>query len=82
MGRTLLWITGGVLVATGMIALYYTFGTPWGDMAENLATVGWDGVGDVEANPSMLMTALFGLGLGVPLLVGLNATAWKATDGY
>jgi hypothetical protein len=81
MGRTLLWITGGVLVATGMISLYYSFGTPWGDMAENLTQVGWDGVADVQSFPAITV-ALFGLGLGIPLLVGLNATAWKETGGY
>ena len=81
MGRTLLWITGGVLVATGMIALLFSFGTPWGDIAENVSSVGGDAVGDIETTPSLAI-ALLGLGLGIPLLVGLNATAWKATGGY
>ncbi len=81
MARTLLWITGGVLVATGMISLFFSFGTPWGDIAENLSQTGWDAVADIEGKPSIAIT-LFGLGLGIPLLIGLNATAWKATGGY
>lgn len=81
MARTLLWITGGVLVATGMISLYFAFGTPWGPIAENLSNTGWDAVADIELKPAFFV-AIGTLGLGIPLLVGLNATAWKATGGY
>ena len=81
MARTLLWILGGGLCATGILSLLFSFGTPWGDIALNLSSTGWDAVGDITTTP-MAMVALVCIGVGVPILVALNATAWKSTGGY
>lgn len=81
MARTLLWILGGLLLATGMLSLLFSFATPWGPMAVNLPQVGWDAVGDIAPTDSFPL-AVFGILFGAPILVALNATAWKHTDGY
>ena len=86
MVRSALWILGGLLCAIGAMSLLFSFGAaldgkPVGDMATSLNAVGWDGVGDVTAL-SAAPLAMLGLALGLPILVGLNATAWKKTGGY
>ncbi len=81
MARSLLWILGGTLCAFGLVALLFGFATPWGPIALNLSQTGWDAVGDIAPTPSFTM-AVFGLALGAPILIVLNATAWKSTDGY
>jgi hypothetical protein len=81
MARTLLWILGGVLCATGIMSLLFSFGTPWGDISVNLSQTGWDAVGDVGPTP-VATFAFLCIGLGAPILVALNATAWKSTGGY
>lgn len=80
--RTFLWVLGGVLCATGLMSLLFAFETPFGgDIATTLDRVGWDAVGDVTTTPQALVTMLC-LGLGLPILIGLNAGAWKQTGGY
>ena len=81
MARTLLWILGGILCATGVVSLLFAFSTPWGPIAVNLSQVGWDAVGDIQPTPYFNL-AVIGIGLGAPILIGLNATAWKETGGY
>ncbi len=79
--RSVLWVFGGLLCAIGALSLLFAFGSPSGDMATSLSAVGWDGVADVTALDSAPF-AMLGLMLGVPILVALNATAWKKTGGY
>ncbi len=81
MFRSVLWILGGLLCAVGAMSLLFAFGTPDGDMAVTLSAVGWDAVADV-APTALAPVAGLCLALGIPLLVGLNATAWKHTGGY
>jgi hypothetical protein len=82
MARSVMWIVGGILCATGVVSLLFTFETPFGgDIATSLDRVGWDAVADVTTTPSATLAFLC-LALGVPILVGLNATAWKQTGGY
>jgi hypothetical protein len=84
--RSVLWVIGGLLCAVGMFSLLFGFGAtvdgkPVGDMATSLSAVGWDAVGDVAPQTSAPFAAIC-LALGLPVLVGLNATAWKKTGGY
>jgi hypothetical protein len=81
MARTLLWLLGGVLCSTGIMCLLFSFGTPWGDIALNLSQTGFDAVGDITTTPTATF-AFFCIATGVPILVALNATAWKSTGGY
>ncbi|MEN9786189.1 MAG: hypothetical protein RLZZ299_1453 [Pseudomonadota bacterium] len=94
MFRSMLWVLGGLLVATGALSLLFSFGTPDQadaaaggaatfdlDMAEKLGVVGWDAVANIGPTGFMPL-ALLGLAVGVPVLIGLNATAWKHTGGY
>lgn len=82
MGRTLLYVSAGACVATGVLSLLFSFGMPWaGDIATTLDQVGWDAVSRITPS-STLVLALMCLGLGIPTLVVLNATAWKDTEGY
>jgi hypothetical protein len=82
MFRAFLWIFGGLCCAVGVLCLLFSFETPFGgDMAQTLSAVGWDAVGDVQTTAAFPF-AVFGIGLGLPILVGLNATAWRSTGGY
>jgi hypothetical protein len=82
MTRTFLWVLGGALCATGVLSALFAFEVPFGgDIATSLDRVGFDAVADVTTNGFFPLT-LLGLGLGIPLLVSLNAGAWKQTGGY
>ena len=79
--RTVLWIVGGLLCATGIMTLLFSFGAPYGDVSTSIAQAGWDGIDDiaVTGRAKLAFGCLF---LGIPILVGLNATAWRKTGGY
>lgn len=81
MSRTVFWILGGLLCAAGFFALLFSFGAEYGDFATSLSAAGWDGMGDIGTT-SFFPIALTCIGLGAPILVVLNATAWKQTGGY
>lgn len=81
MARTLGWILGGVLCGTGIMTLLFSFGAEYGDMSTSIAQAGWDGIGDI-ALTGKAPFAFLCIFLGAPILVGLNATAWKQTGGY
>ena len=81
MFRSVLWVLGGLLCAIGSMSLLFAFGTPDGDMATTLSSVGWDAVADIQPTGAAPLAGIC-LALGIPLLVGLNATAWKHTGGY
>lgn len=82
MTRTIFWILGGALCATGLLSALFSFGVPFGgDIATSLDRVGWDAVGDLTTQGPVGLMVL-GFGLGVPILIALNATAWKSTGGY
>lgn len=82
MARTIAWIIGGALCATGILSLLFTFQVPFGgDINQTLDRVGWDAMGDITTSSSAPLAFLC-LALGIPILVGLNATAWKSTGGY
>ena len=72
---------GGLLLGTGIVNLYYSFGWDGGPMGQNFSGVGFSGVDNIGLLPS----AEFSIPLvvmGVLILVGLNATAWRQTGGY
>ena len=82
MFRAILWIFGGLCCAVGVLSLLFSFETPFGgDIAQTLSSVGWDAVADVKTTAAFPF-AVFGIGLGLRILVGLNATAWRSTGGY
>ncbi len=72
---------GGLLLGTGIVNLYYSFGWDSGPMGQDFSGVGFSGVDNI----SLLPSAEFSIPLvvmGVLILVGLNATAWRHTGGY
>lgn len=79
--RTALWIVGGLLCATGVLTLLFSFGAPYGDFSTSIAQAGWDGIGDIGPTDKAKFAVLC-LGIGAPILIGLNATAWRKTGGY
>lgn len=81
MARTLLWIAGGILCATGILNLLFSFGAPYGPMSTSIAAAGFDGLGDLGPTDNFMLSVVCFV-LGVPTLITLNATAWKQTGGY
>lgn len=79
--RTVLWIAGGLLTATGILTLLFSFAAPYGDFSTSIAQAGWDGIGDIGFTDKAKF-AFFCLIVGAPTLIGLNATAWRKTGGY
>ena len=79
--RTIGWILGGVLCATGIMNLLFSFDSGGADIALSLDRVGWDAMGDVGPNGAFPLSVVC-IGLGLPVLVYLNATQWKNTGGY
>lgn len=81
MARTFLWILGGLLCGAGIMTLLFSFGAPYGDFNQNISSAGWDGIGDIGLTARAPL-AFAGILIGAPILIGLNATAWKQTGGY
>jgi hypothetical protein len=81
MARTFAWILGGLFTSFGVLSLLFSFGAPWGDIATGLDHAGFDAMGDVATTARFGVAAIC-IAIGLPILVGLNATAWKQTDGY
>lgn len=81
MARTFGWILGGVLCGIGIMTLLFSFGAPYGDMSTSIAQAGWDGIEDISTTGKFPIAVLCIL-IGAPILIGLNATAWKQTGGY
>ena len=91
MGRTLVWIFGGLCCAIGIIGLFssfgpdYTVGTCMAPSCAGINTAldkaGWDALGDFNLKSSASISLPLIL-LGLITLAGLNASAWKSTGGY
>ena len=81
MARTVFWLVGGALCATGGLCLLFSFSPEYGDFSQALSAAGFDGMGDIRPTDFFPLT-LFCFGLGAPILIGLNATAWRKTGGY
>lgn len=79
--RTLGWLLGGVLLATGIITLMFSFDSGGADIALSLERVGWDAVGDVGPNANFPY-AMACIVLGAALVIPLNANQWRHTGGY
>ncbi len=81
MSRTVFWLLGGALCAAGIMSLLFSFGADYGDFSTSLSAAGNDGMEDIRTT-DMFPVALLCIGLGAPILIGLNATAWRKTGGY
>lgn len=79
--RTAGWILGGILCATGILTLLFSFDSGGADIALSLDRVGWDAAAEVGPNGNFPFAALC-IALGLPTLVYLNATQWRNTGGY
>lgn len=81
MSRTVFWFIGGLLCAIGVFSMMFSFGGEHGDFATALSAYGWDAMGDVKTT-GFFPVAVFCIGIGAPILIALNATAWRKTGGY
>ena len=77
----LLLLLGGLLLGTGLVNLYWSFGDPNNDLNGNAAEVGWSALDDISLLPSadLAIPLIFA---GVGTMVFLNARAWRYTGGY
>jgi hypothetical protein len=77
----LLVVLGGLMLGTGLVNLYWSFGDPNHDLNGNAAEVGWSGLDDIAMLPSadVAIPLLFA---GIGTMVFLNARAWRYTGGY
>ena len=80
-------IGAGVLLGTGIVGLFYSFGFDAGQesyrtpLNSDAAAVGFNGLDNI----GLLSAGEFSIGLvvaGILLMVILNAGAWKSTNGY
>lgn len=81
MARTVSWLVGGALCGAGFLSLLFSFSPSYGEFTQALSAAGNDGLGDIGTTGFFPLT-VFCFGLGAPLLIGLNATAWRKTGGY
>lgn len=91
MGRTIAWLFGGACCAGGVLNLIYSFGpayTAGTCLAPSCAGIntaldkaGWDALADFALKDSASLAFPL-IGLGIVILVGLNAGAYKTTGGY
>lgn len=72
---------GALLLAVGVVSLWYSFGIPEGLMFLNLSTLGASGLDNIGRLPA----SNYSIGLilaGAVVMIVLNARAWRSTDGY
>lgn len=72
---------GGLILGTGVVSLYFSFGWEAGWLNQNISKAGFSGIDEIGVLPA----ADYSIGLvviGVVLMVFLNATAWRRTNGY
>ena len=81
MSRTVFWFIGGLLCAIGVFSLMFSFGGEYGDFAMAHGGYGGDAMGDVKTT-GFFPVAVLCIGLGAPILIALNATAWRKSGGY
>ncbi len=81
-GKATLWLLGGILVATGVLAAVLGgFGMPEGPASISFSQVGNDGLDNLTIFPQgYAAIALFLVGVG--LLSAASKDAWKQTGGY
>ena len=72
---------GGLLLGTGIVNLYYSFGWDEGPMGQDFSGVGFSGVDNIGLLPAAEYSVPL-IVMGVMILVGLNANAWRHTGGY
>jgi hypothetical protein len=79
--KYLLLVPAGLLLATGIVLMYYSFGWDGGPLNQDIGGVGFSGLD----NLALQWGSSFSFGLvaaGLLAMVWLNANAWKHTDGY
>lgn len=82
MKNAILWILGGLCVASGFVAgLSGGFGVDGGDIAQVYSTLGYDGVDDIKIRGGGMFAILL-VGAGLGMIVTANAGAWRETGGY
>lgn len=74
-------VPAGLLLGTGLLLLYYSYGWTVGPLNQHIGLAGFTGLDNLGPQP--LIGASIGcIVLGLAMMVGLNANAWKHTDGY
>lgn len=94
--KSALWVIGGLCIGSGIILFMPRYGTTGtigggigvakdgqyiGQASQTYYATGYDTVGDLAMFSQGWFAILLGL-TGIALLVYVNATAWKDTNGY
>lgn len=76
-----LFLIGGACAGIGLVSLMQSFGSPSGDLNQNFAVIGADGIDNIAAIGSFDYAVPL-LVVGVLCLIFANAIAWRKTGGY
>jgi len=80
-GKFLALVIAGLVIGTGVIALYFSFGAEGWELNQDLARSGFTGLDDLGA----LWASNYSIGFivaGLVAMVALNSQAWRFTGGY
>ena len=77
----LLYIVGGAFLGTGILNLYWSFGTGSHDLNADFAAVGFSAIDDISRLGNFQFAVPMIVG-GLAMLIVANRNAWKETDGY
>lgn len=76
-----LLVLGGLLLGTGLLNLYGSFGWVGGDFNSNYELVGFSGLDNISLLPNSTWSIPLVV-VGALCLILANATAWRETGGY
>ena len=74
-------VPAGLCLGFGLVMLYYSYGWSVGPLNQNIGQAGFTGLDNLGPTGSIGLS-IGSIVLGLAIMVGFNANAWKHTDGY
>jgi hypothetical protein len=76
-----LFLFGAASAGSGLVMAYNSFGWPHGSLNSDFASIGFNGLDNIELLPGAEIAVALVV-LGIVSLVFANANAWRETNGY